>query len=276
MEQDRKFSQEELRSFNGQNGKPVYIAHNGRVFDVTASKMWRGGMHMKRHAAGQDLSAEMGAAPHGVEVLDRYPQVGVLEERQPAVALSPAASALPPRLERFLTRHPFFLRHPHPMTVHFPIAFLISAPVFTALFLITGVSGFEVTAFNCLGGGLFFCLVVIPTGLFTWWVYYQARPMRPVRVKIVVSLVMLADVLGAFLWRILDPQVARSPAGVNALYLVMVFLLLPLVLVVAWFGATLTFPLRREAAGAAPAAEEAVDPDPANLPTGSRSPAGDP
>ena len=263
MNQERKFSLEDLKAFNGENGRPIYIAHNGRVFDVTASKMWRGGMHMKRHAAGQDLSAEIKDAPHGVDVLERYPQVGVLVEAPsgeepaassgapgaPGVSETPAASlspGIPAWLDSFLARHPFFLRHPHPMTVHFPIALLIFAPVFTTLYLVTGVAGFEVTAFNCLGAGALFCLVVIPTGLFTWWVYYQAQPMRPVTIKITVSLALFADVAAAFLWRALDPQVAYHAAGAGILYLVLVFLALPLVLVVAWLGATLTFPLRRD------------------------------
>ncbi|HTZ50111.1 MAG TPA: cytochrome b5 domain-containing protein, partial [Spirochaetia bacterium] len=69
MEQQRRFSLEELRTFNGQDGRPIYIAYNGRVFDVSASKMWRGGLHMKRHAAGQDLSSEIKDAPHGEDVL---------------------------------------------------------------------------------------------------------------------------------------------------------------------------------------------------------------
>lgn len=247
MEQLRKFSREDLRSFNGENGRPIYIAHGGKVYDVSASKMWRGGMHMKLHSAGQDLSTEIKDAPHGVEVLDRYPQVGVLEAEVPPAA-SAVLSGLPASLERFLARHPFFLRHPHPMTVHFPIALLIFAPVFTALYLLTGLSAFEVTAFNCLGAGVLFCLVVIPTGLFTWWVYYQWRPMRAVRVKLVLSLLLFADALTAFLWRALDPQVARHAAGINVFYLVLVFMALPMVVVVAWFGATLTFPLRRERA----------------------------
>jgi len=252
--EQRRFSLDELKTFNGQDGRPIYIAYNGRVFDVSASKMWRGGLHMKRHAAGQDLSSEIKDAPHGDDVLERYPQVGVLDVA--GRGEEPAASAgVPAWLEGFLARHPFFLRHPHPMTVHFPIALLVFAPVFAALYLVTGVAGFEITAFNCLGAGLLFCLVVIPTGLFTWWVYYQARPMRPVTVKIVLSLVLVADVAAAFLWRALDPQVARHAAGLGALYFVLVFLALPLVLVVAWFGATLTFPLRREKSVRASSAE---------------------
>jgi hypothetical protein len=131
---------------------------------------------------------------------------------------------------------------------------MICAPLFTLLYLLTGVEGFEITALNCLGGGLLFCLVVIPTGLFTWWVYYQFRPMRAVTVKIVVSLVMFVDVLATFIWRLSDPQVTRQVTGINLLYLLLVFLLLPMVLVVAWYGATLTFPLRREKAAGQPSA----------------------
>jgi predicted heme/steroid binding protein/uncharacterized membrane protein len=248
MEERRKFSLEELKSYNGENGRPAYIAYNGRVIDVTASKMWRGGMHMKRHAAGQDLTEEMREAPHEVDVLDRYPQVGELSAPESSRYEQPSPGTVPEWLERFLARHPFFLRHPHPMTVHFPIALMIGAPVFTLLFLLTGVPGFETTALNCLGGALLFCLVVIPTGLFTWWVYYQTRPMKAVTIKIVVSLAMFADGLAAFIWRLSDPQVTRQVSGVNILYLVLVCLLLPMVLVVAWYGATLTFPLRRERA----------------------------
>jgi predicted heme/steroid binding protein/uncharacterized membrane protein len=245
-EDEKRFTVEELKSFNGENGRPIYVAYKGRVIDVTGSKMWRGGMHMKRHAAGQDLTAEIQDAPHDIEVLDRYPQVGVLEAPEPGTAQAPTRLRVPEFLDRFLTRHPFFLRHPHPMTVHFPIVFMIGAPLFTLLYLLTGVQGFEITGVNCLGGGLLFCLVVIPTGLFTWWVNYMARPMTPVTVKIVVSILMFADGCAAFVWRLLDPGVALRPSGPSALYLGLVFLLLPMVLVVAWYGATLTFPLHSE------------------------------
>ena len=261
VEELRKFTVEDLAGFNGENGTPIYIAYEGRVFDVTASRLWRGGMHMKRHPAGRDLTVEMSAAPHDLSVLERFPQVGVLVPQGQEVtpngrsAVLPSAAArsasaaeggspLPRFLEEILERHPFFRRHPHPMTVHFPIVLMIFAPVFTLLYLVTGWPGFETTAVNCLAAGLLFCLVVIPTGLFTWWVNYEARPMRPVTVKIVLSACMFADGLAAFLWRLGDPGVVAR-TGPSIPYLVLVFLLLPMVVVVAWFGATLTFPLRR-------------------------------
>jgi predicted heme/steroid binding protein/uncharacterized membrane protein len=246
MEQ-KKFTRQELASFNGQDGKPAYVAYKGRVIDVTASTMWRGGTHMKLHQAGQDLSDAIAHAPHTTDVLDRYPQVGTLVEESPA-APAPARGVAPTRgpVERFLQRHPFFKRHPHPMTVHFPIVCMIFAPLFTLLYLITGVTGFEITAVDCLAAGLIACLVVIPTGFFTWWVNYEARQFTAVTVKIVVSLVMFLDGLAAFIWRLLDPSVVARAAGVNILYLLLVFLLLPMVIVTAWFGATLTFPLHKE------------------------------
>ena len=249
MAEEKTFTREELARCDGQDGRPAYIAYRGRVIDVTSSRMWRGGSHMKRHSAGQDLTEEIVGAPHDVDVLDRFPQVGVMAT-QPAVSAAPpaahalrAGSSLPGFLRRFLERHPFFLRHPHPMTVHFPIVFFIAAPVFTALFLLTGKDAFETTALHCLGAALLFSLVVIPTGLFTWWVNYGAQPVRAVTVKIVVSVTQFAVGLAAFLWRLLDPGVARRA---DAFYLLLVFALLPMIVVVAWYGATLTFPLRRE------------------------------
>lgn len=252
-EQLHTFTEEDLVRFNGENGSPVYIAYEGRVFDVTASRYWRGGTHMKRHPAGRDLTSEMSAAPHDLSVLDRFPQIGVLAPAaKPATGRSPAAlfsrrerGALPASLEAFLQRHPFFRRHPHPMTVHFPIVFMIFSPLFTVLYLATGFAGFEVTAVNCLAAGLLFCLIVIPTGLFTWWVNYAAQPTRPVTIKIVVSSAMSLDGLAALVWRLSDPAVVTGRAGASIPWLILEFLLLPMVVLVAWYGASLTFPLSR-------------------------------
>ena len=250
-EELKRFTVEELKAFNGEKGTPIYIAYKGRVIDVTESKMWRGGSHMKRHSAGADLSDAIADAPHGLDVLDRFPQVGILtQDTHESPPAETATGGLPAALERFLARHPFFQRHPHPMTVHFPIVCMVFAPLFTVLYLATGLQGFEITALNCLVAGLVFCLVVIPTGFFTWWINYLARPLLPVTIKIVVSLVMFADGLAALIWRLADPAVLSRITGVNAAYLILILLLLPMVVVVASCGAILTFPLhKKEAAG---------------------------
>lgn len=70
----------ELMASNGRAGKPVYIVYQGRVFDVSASDWWASGEHMSLHHAGRDLTEAIKAAPHGTEVLERFPQIGFLEK----------------------------------------------------------------------------------------------------------------------------------------------------------------------------------------------------
>jgi predicted heme/steroid binding protein len=67
-----------LAEFDGSNGKPVYVAYEGRVYDVSKSKLWKGGVHQKRHHAGEDLTEDIEAAPHKFDLLGRFPQVGIL------------------------------------------------------------------------------------------------------------------------------------------------------------------------------------------------------
>ena len=77
-EELKKFSFEELKQYNGQGGKPVYIAFNGKVYDASSSSSWSGGTHKATHQAGKDLAQEILSAPHGEEVFAKVKQVGVL------------------------------------------------------------------------------------------------------------------------------------------------------------------------------------------------------
>jgi len=65
-----------LSGFNGKNGQPIYFAYDGKVYDVSNSKMWPEGEHMRRHQAGMDLTADLSQAPHDSNVMSRYPVVG--------------------------------------------------------------------------------------------------------------------------------------------------------------------------------------------------------
>jgi predicted heme/steroid binding protein/uncharacterized membrane protein len=242
MDDDRvqEFDGQSLAEFKGEKGKSVYIAYQGRVIDVSKSKYWRTGLHMKRHEAGRDLTADMEAAPHGTEVLDRYPQVGILKEKEEG------GRPMPNLLTRLLDRFPVLRRHPHPMLVHFPIVFLFSPTLFNLLYIVTGVQSFEATAFHCLGAGIFFTPLAILTGYFTWWLNYAAKPMRPVTIKIRFSLLLLTISVLAFIWRFLSPGVFISFTGGSILYFFLILSLIPIVTVIGWFGATLTFPLEKK------------------------------
>lgn len=236
----REFDSDSLAEFNGQDGKPVYIAHQGKVFNVTGSKLWTGGLHMKRHHAARDLSAEIGAAPHGEEVLERYPQVGILKEKMET------GMAMPAFLAALINRWPFLERHPHPMTVHFPIVFFLSAVFFNILYLFYGIDTFKSTALHCLIGGLLFMPVAMVTGLFTWWLNYLARPMRAVTLKIILSCILLAIATGVLLLGIFDPGILEFPGIARGMYIALTLSFVPLVSVTGWLGATLTFPIEKK------------------------------
>ncbi len=233
----RIFSEEELKQYDGQEGRAAYIAHQGKVYDVSESKMWRGGQHMKRHGAGADLTAEISAAPHDADVLSRYPQVGTLEATQ--VPDRP----MPAWLARLLETNPVIRRHPHPMTVHFPIVFLLANPFFNALYWVSGNRTFETTAYHCLAGGIVFTVVAIATGLFTWWYNYLAKMMRPIAVKIPLSIITLLIASISLIWRWNDPEVMVNLHGINLLYFFFSLAFVPLISIIGWYGATMTFPV---------------------------------
>ena len=230
----------ELKRYNGKNGNPAYIAHKGNVFEVTESARWKDGIHMLRHHAGEDLTAEIAAAPHGVDVLARYPQVGLLKKTEAPDRPMPAMLSL------LITRFPMLRRHPHPMTVHFPIAFMLAAAMFTLLYLFTGIASFESTALNCLGAGLAFTPVAMTTGYYTWWLNYAARPLRPVIIKQVLSWLLLGIEMATFLWRLAVPDILDPFRTASMVYLFLILSLIPLVSAIGWFGASLTFPTEKE------------------------------
>lgn len=73
----RIFTEEELKEYDGRNGI-VYVAYRGKVYDVSASYHWRRGTHQVMHRAGCDLTKALEHAPHGVDLLRRFPVVGKL------------------------------------------------------------------------------------------------------------------------------------------------------------------------------------------------------
>jgi predicted heme/steroid binding protein/uncharacterized membrane protein len=237
---EMELSVEELAQNDGKDGRPVYIAYEGKIYDVSQSKLWKTGSHMKRHPSGKDLTTDIGGAPHGPEVLDRYPHVGVIR-RETLHEIEEKTF-----LEPLFKKVPFLRRHPHPMTVHFPIVFMLSAAFFTLLYLLTDNPSFDATAFYCLAGGVIFTPIVILTGFISWSVNYLARPTRRIKIKIAVSLLMLVVSLVALVWRELTPDILTRFGVAGSIYSFLVFSLCPMVSVIGWHGANLTFPIEKE------------------------------
>jgi uncharacterized membrane protein len=194
---------------------------------------------MKRHHAGRDLTTDIQAAPHGIEVLNRYPQVGVLKEEA-------VEREIPKPLSFLLSRFPFLRRHPHPMIIHFPIVFMFSTAVFNIFYVLSGNKAFETTALHCLAGGVLFTPMAIATGFYTWWLNYMARPTRAVAIKQRVSMALLAVEIIVFVWRIEVPDILASFQFASLIYFSLILSLFPMVTVIGWFGAKLTFPIEKE------------------------------
>lgn len=67
----RVFTEAELRQYDGRDGRPVFIAYNGIVYDVSDAPLWRTGMHQNMHFSGLDLTRSLRKAPHTSRVFER-------------------------------------------------------------------------------------------------------------------------------------------------------------------------------------------------------------
>ncbi|MFO7636024.1 MAG: cytochrome b5 domain-containing protein [Clostridia bacterium] len=73
------FTLEELKEFDGKDGRAMYVAINGVVYDLTGVLAWSTGQH-NGNQPGEDLSEAIKSAPHGVSVLENLKIVGKLTE----------------------------------------------------------------------------------------------------------------------------------------------------------------------------------------------------
>ncbi len=78
IERKTKFAPEELSRFDGSEKRPAYIAYKGKIYDVSSSKLWVEGNHVRKHLAGNDLTGALNTAPHGEEKVLQMPLVGEL------------------------------------------------------------------------------------------------------------------------------------------------------------------------------------------------------
>ncbi len=78
LEKKTKITLQELSQFDGGEKKPAYVAYKGKVYDVSSSKLWVEGNHVRKHSAGNDLTDALKTAPHGEEKVLQMPQVGEL------------------------------------------------------------------------------------------------------------------------------------------------------------------------------------------------------
>jgi arsenite oxidase small subunit len=104
---DRKISPEDLKQFDGSNGKPLYIVFKGKIYDLSTSQLWLEGKHMGMHTRTDDLAEAIKTAPHGEDNVFRFPLVGELSE-------APMQAPTAPTMEKPVAPHVQPPIRPHP------------------------------------------------------------------------------------------------------------------------------------------------------------------
>jgi predicted heme/steroid binding protein/uncharacterized membrane protein len=224
----KDFDPESLEEFDGQQGRPVYVAVKGKVYDLSKSELWKTGEHMGRHAAGREQGESLENAPHGEEVFDKFPQVGILKTESSAGAKQlPAWAAL------------MLKQHPHPITVHFPQALLSLAPLFLILFYITGNGHFERTCYYLSVTGLLAALPAVLTGFFHWNFKYAASRKGIYMFKMTMSLLLFFCT--AVVVSIHTARGVLTPEPIDILMVILYLLLIPLAVVTGHTGGKIVF-----------------------------------
>tara|TARA_R100000005_G_C4986713_1_gene194849 strand:+ start:1136 stop:1372 length:237 start_codon:yes stop_codon:yes gene_type:complete len=73
----KNYTGAQLALRNGQDRPEIWVAYQGRIYDVTSSRLWKKGMHYE-HWAGQDLTDELPDAPHTEKVFEKFSVIGIL------------------------------------------------------------------------------------------------------------------------------------------------------------------------------------------------------
>lgn len=72
-----RYTRAQLALRNGQDRPEIWCAYQGKIYDVSRSRLWRNGKHYE-HWAGQDLTEELADAPHNANVFDKFEVIALL------------------------------------------------------------------------------------------------------------------------------------------------------------------------------------------------------
>lgn len=77
-ESNKEFTLQELSYYDGSEGRPAYVAVNGKVYDVSLEAVWGGASHFGLKA-GKDLTKEFGDCHKNTNILNNLKVVGVIK-----------------------------------------------------------------------------------------------------------------------------------------------------------------------------------------------------
>ncbi len=222
----------DLKSFDGKDGRPAYVVYNGKVYDVSKSDLWKEGVHMGRHKAGEDLTDFISMAPHDTEVFDRVESVGTFEGEQVDASIERLA----------VLRNLYQKFHPHPILIHFPIGLFVFGAFMQLLFLLFENRSFEFTAFYAITFGALGVFPAVAAGIFSWWVNYDLTFTTIFRNKLTGSIILMVSVLFLVPLRFIVPDIALGSDIMSYVYNGLIFINVPVTLFIAYNGGKITWP----------------------------------
>lgn len=230
----RRIDRSELEKNNGKDGQPAYVAVEGKVYDLSPSQLWDGGSHMNTHEAGNELSLAIQAAPHGVEVFEKFETVGELAEVEES---KPSEFPHPPA---FLNR--ILREHPHPVSVHFPIALSITGALFTFLALVMSSPMLARVALYNVMVATIATPFAITAGVLSWYYNYGAIWTSIYRKKAFLSAQLVVLQLTALIVYGLAVRGSGMAGTWYWVYSLLVMALAPTVMGLGYLGGKITFP----------------------------------
>lgn len=218
---------EKLKQYNGQNKQKAYVAYKGKVYDVTGSHLWKNGIHKKIHKAGLDLTDAMENAPHTEEVFAGFTIVDTLDSNNRS------------KIDWVKWYRKY---HPHPMLVHFPIALHIFAGVLDLIFFFLPKDSFATAVFyTFFVATVMGALAMIP-GILSWWINYQFALTNIFVIKLVLSVItLLLGIVGIIIY-FDNPDVVYTQSLPSMVYHASVLFTTVTVIIVAYYGAKITWP----------------------------------
>ena len=228
-----EMTRDELHGYDGKEENKSYVGYEGKIYDVTDSKLWRNGVHVKTHHAGHDLTRAMAAAPHGPEVMERFETIAELVEEKKAGEAESAIKSPPRWAERILDEHP------HPISVHFPIALCIAAALFSFLALFVDNEVLEAAAYYNLIIAMLSTPVAIFTGVLSWYYNYSGIWTHIYRMKTYLSILLVVE-FGVVL--ALKYMLGGGSEVGFWVYTVTVLAMAPTVMALGYYGGKITFP----------------------------------
>ncbi|WP_345984852.1 2-oxoacid:acceptor oxidoreductase subunit alpha [Sulfurimonas sp. HSL-1656] len=231
----------ELAAYDGRDGRPAYVAYKGKVYDVSESPMWAEGNHQGMHRAGRDLTPMLEGAPHGEEVFERYSVVGTLEAEPEQTARADAPPPDPNKERRRRWQALYRRYHPHPMTVHFPIALHLFASLMDLLFFAAPTALYAAAVFYTFLAATVMGAVAMVPGLISWRINYGGTWRRPFAVKIILSTLMLLAGVVAIVLYMEEPGIVYTWRAESIAYHAIVLLTGAGVIVLGYYGGKITW-----------------------------------